>query len=97
MTVGHNSGEAFVVERLRAIVERVERINSEIADLNAGKAEIFKEAKDEGFDTKIMKKVIARRAKDPEALATEAALIETYEAALGTPSATRARTTPGDC
>ena len=97
MTMGHNSGETVTADRLRSFVERVERINTEIAERNEDKAEIFKEAKDEGFDTKIMKKVIARRAKDPEALATEAALIETYEAALGTPSATRARTTPGDC
>lgn len=87
---GHNSGEAVTADRLRSFVERVERINTEIAERNEDKAEIFKEAKGEGFDTKIMKKVIARRAKDPQALATEAALIETYEAALGTSSATRA-------
>ena len=85
MTMGHNSGEAVTADRLRSFVERVERINSEIADLNADKAEIFKEAKDEGFDVPVLKKVIAIRAKDPDQVAEQAALVETYMAALGTP------------
>lgn len=68
MTLGHNSGEAITADRLRSFVERVERVNAEIADLNADKAEIFKEAKDEGFDTKAIGRALAARAKNPAAL-----------------------------
>lgn len=85
MTMGHNSGEPVASDRLRSFVERVERINAEIAERNADKAEIFKEAKDEGFDVPIMKKVIAIRAKDPDQVAEQSALVETYLAALGGP------------
>lgn len=85
MTMGHNSGEAVTADRLRSFVERVERINSEIAERNEDKAEIFKEAKGEGFDVPTMKKVIAIRAKDPDQIAEQTAMVETYLAALGGP------------
>jgi uncharacterized protein (UPF0335 family) len=87
MTVGHNSGEAFAVDKLRSLVDRVERINSEIADLNLDKSEIFKGAKNDGFDPAIVKKVVAIRAKDPEKVAEQDALVATYMAALGGPLA----------
>lgn len=82
---GHNSGEAVTADRLRSFVERVERINAEIAERNEDKAEIFKEAKGEGFDVPTMKKVIAIRAKDPDQVAEQTAMVETYLAALGGP------------
>lgn len=82
---GHNSGGAVTADRLRSFVERVERINTEIADLNADKAEVFKEAKGEGFDVPTLKKVIAIRAKDPNQVAEQTAMVETYLAALGGP------------
>ena len=85
MTMGHNSGEAVTADRLRSFVERVERINSEIAERNEDKAEIFKEAKSDGFDVPTIKKVIAIRAKGPERVAEQTAMVETYLAALGGP------------
>lgn len=81
--MGHNSGEPVAADRLRSFVERVERINSEVADLNADKAEIFKEAKGEGFDVPTLKKVVSIRAKNPDDVAERAALVEAYLAALG--------------
>ena len=41
--------------QLKALIERVERINSEIAEKNEDKAEIFKESKAAGFDNRIIK------------------------------------------
>jgi uncharacterized protein (UPF0335 family) len=68
---------------LISFIERVESINSEIADRNADKSELFKEIKAEGFDSKIVKKIVADRAKDPNKLAEEQALYDAYWSAVG--------------
>jgi uncharacterized protein (UPF0335 family) len=78
-------------DAIKAYVERVERLNEEIKGLNEDKRDIFAEAKGNGFDAKALKIVIQRRAKDPDDLAELQAIVETYEAALGTSVATRAR------
>jgi uncharacterized protein (UPF0335 family) len=46
-------------------------------------SEIYREAKSNGFDTKIIKKIVAMRKKDPNKLAEEQAIMDTYMAALG--------------
>lgn len=71
-----NSGQ------LLAIVERIEAVEREIADLNEGKAEIYKEARGNGFDVKIVRKVIKIRAADPSDRTEEETLIELYLNAL---------------
>lgn len=77
---GHNS---IAVEQLRAIVERIERVNAEIADLKQDSKEILLEAKGNGFDVKAIRKIVAIRSKDPEKLAQEESVVDTYAAALG--------------
>lgn len=78
-------------DQIKSIVERIERVNEDIKALNDDKRDIFAEAKSNGFDTKALKIVIQRRAKDPDELSQLEGIVETYEAALGTESATRAR------
>ena len=78
MEAGHNSNG-----QLKAIVERIERINEEIKGLTDDRGEIFQEAKSNGYDVKTLRKVIAIRKMDPSARAEEEALIETYMNALG--------------
>ena len=81
-------------DHLRAFVERVERIEAEIKELNSDKSDIYHEAKSAGFDDKALKAVIAYRRKDPQAAAEQQMIFETYMAALegvGTEHATRAR------
>lgn len=78
-------------EQLRSFVERIEHIEQEIKASNDDKRDIYAEAKGQGFDVKALKAVIARRRKDPNDLTEFEALVETYEAALGTGNATRAR------
>lgn len=51
-------------DQLKAIVERVERVESEIKDLNADKSDIYKEARSSGFDVKAIKQVVAQRKLD---------------------------------
>lgn len=84
--------------RLKSIVERIERVEADIKDMNTDKSEIYKEARGAGFDVKVMREVIKRRRLDASELDERESLIDTYFAALGTTVATRARTktTPHD-
>lgn len=70
-------------EELRQFIERIEQINSEISDLTEGRKEIFAEAKGRGYDTKIIRKLIAIRKRRADDLAEEEAILEMYKSALG--------------
>ena len=70
-------------DRIRSIVERIEFIEEEIKALNEGKKEIFQEAKGEGFDTKILRKVVRLRKQDKVKRDEEEALIDLYLSAIG--------------
>ena len=67
---------------LRAFIERIERLEAEKQDAADGQKEVYSEAKGRGYDAKIIRKVIARRKRDRQDLAEEAAILEVYEAAL---------------
>lgn len=69
--------------QLRSIVERVERLDEEIAALNGDKKDIFGEAKANGFDVKALKSVLAIRRKDPSERAEHNAIVSLYLATLG--------------
>lgn len=79
-SAGHNSVEAG---RLRAFVERIERLHEERQTIADDIKDVFAEAKGVGYDTKIMKKVIAIRRMDRSKRQEEEALLELYMAALG--------------
>jgi uncharacterized protein (UPF0335 family) len=63
-------------------VERGEHINAERKDLSEQEKELYAEAKGRGYDTKVMKKVIALRARKPDEVAEEEAVMEMYKKAL---------------
>jgi uncharacterized protein (UPF0335 family) len=69
--------------QIKAIVERIEQMEEEKLVIATDISEIYKEAKSNGFDTKIIKKIVAMRKKDPDKLAEEQAIMDTYMAALG--------------
>jgi uncharacterized protein (UPF0335 family) len=48
---------------LQQFVRQIESLNSEIKSLNTDKSEIYKAAKFQGFDVKVLRQVIAERAK----------------------------------
>ncbi|HET7413421.1 MAG TPA: DUF2312 domain-containing protein [Pararhizobium sp.] len=64
--------------RLRSFIERVERLEAEIKDLNGDKSEIYKEARGEGYDVKTMRKVVAARRLDPSEREEADALFDLY-------------------
>ena len=75
-TVGIAGGQ------IRAFVERIEHIESEIAELNEGKKEVFAEAKGEGFDIKILKEIIRLRKQDKEERDEHDTVLDLYMRAM---------------
>lgn len=74
--------EAVAATQLRAIVERIERINSEIDDLNTGKRDVYAEAKANGFEPKIIREVIKLRKMDRDDRQERDAVLSLYLEAL---------------
>lgn len=68
---------------LNSIVERVERLEADKADIAADIKEVYAEAKGNGFDTKIIRKVIRLRKQDTAQRQEEEALLDLYLSALG--------------
>ncbi|MCX8227833.1 MAG: DUF2312 domain-containing protein [Sulfitobacter sp.] len=68
---------------LRQFVERIERLDSEKKDLAEQQKEVMAEAKSRGYDTKVLRKVIALRKRDKDDIAEEEAVMEMYKEALG--------------
>lgn len=65
-------------EQLRQLISQIETLEEEKAATSADIRDKYAEAKAEGFDPKIMKKVIARRKRDKAELEEEDALVTTY-------------------
>lgn len=78
---GHNSG--INASHLKAFVERIERLEEEKASLLTDIKEIYLEAKGNGFDAKVLRKLVAMRARDSEKLKEEHAILDLYCGALG--------------
>jgi uncharacterized protein (UPF0335 family) len=73
--------------RIRSFVERIENLDSEIAELNEGKKEVFAEAKGEGFDVKILKEIIKLRKQDQDERDEHETLLDVYMRAMETAAA----------
>ena len=71
--------------KLTSIVERVERINEDAAILKQDLKEVFAEAKADGYDLKVLKRLIKLRAADPAEAEELAAILELYAAEIGQP------------
>ncbi len=70
-------------QRLKAFIERIERLEEEKAGLAEDIKDIYAESKGVGFDTKIMRKVIRLRKMDLEKRREEEELLELYKSAIG--------------
>lgn len=74
---------SFAHGQLRTIVERIERLEEEKKTIAGDIKEVYAEAKSNGFDTKVLRKVISLRRKDVAERQEEEAMIDVYLAALG--------------
>ena len=70
-------------DELRQFIERIERLDAEKKDLAEQQKEVMAEAKGRGYDTKVIRKVIALRKRDQNDIAEEEAVLEMYKEALG--------------
>lgn len=70
-------------QELRQFIERFERLDAEKKDIADAQKEVMAEAKGRGYDTKVLRKVIAIRKRDANDLAEEEAVLDMYKAALG--------------
>ncbi|MGR3637071.1 MAG: DUF2312 domain-containing protein [Shimia sp.] len=68
---------------LRQFVERYERLEMEKKDIADQQKEVMAEAKSRGYDTKVLRKVVALRKRDKDDIAEEEAVLEMYKEALG--------------
>ena len=78
MNTGHNSNS-----QLRSIIERIEAIETQRAELAADVKEIYQESKSAGFDTKAIRAIIRGRKQDPDERKAHEATVQMYLEALG--------------
>lgn len=69
-------------QRLRQFIERIERLEEDKAALSADVREIMAEAKNQGFDPKIMRQILKIRKMDENERDEQESLLDTYLAAL---------------
>jgi len=69
--------------KLKSLIERIERLEEDRKAVGADLKEVYAEAKGEGFDTKIIRKVVRLRKADTAKRQEEEALIELYITAIG--------------
>jgi uncharacterized protein (UPF0335 family) len=70
-------------DMLKSIVERITRLEEEKKTIGDDIKEIYAEAKGNGYDTKILRKAVARSLRDRNEVREEDAILELYEQALG--------------
>lgn len=70
-------------DELRQFIERFERLEAEKKDIAEQQKEVMSEAKGRGYDTKVMRKLINLRKRDPDDISEEEAVLDLYKEALG--------------
>ena len=68
---------------LKQFIEQYEHLESEKKDITEQQKEVMAEAKGRGYDTKVMRKIIALRKRKPDEISEEEAILDMYKAALG--------------
>lgn len=68
--------------RIRSFVERIENLDTELAELNEQKKEVFAEAKAEGLDVKILREIIKLRKQDKDERDEHETLLDLYMCAM---------------
>ncbi len=72
-------------DRLRSLVERVERLEEERKGLSSDIKDIFTEAKSAGFDVKVLRALLRLRKQEPADVEEQETLLDVYRRALGMP------------
>lgn len=86
--VGHNSGDVLnstAQGQLKSVIERVQRLEVEKTEIAEQIKEVYVEAKGNGFDVKILRKVIRLLRTDRAKRQEEDAILDLYMSAVGEP------------
>ena len=78
--IGHN---ITADDRLRLLIERVERLEGEKKDLGTDIQAVYAEAKATGYDVKILREIVKIRRMKPDDRREHYAVLNTYACALG--------------
>jgi uncharacterized protein (UPF0335 family) len=70
-------------DRLRSIVERIERLEEERKALGSDIKDIYSEAKSAGFDIKVLRQLIRIRTQEPAEIEEQETLLDVYRRAIG--------------
>lgn len=83
-TLGRNPrNTGIAAERLRSLVERIERLEEERKALSGDIKDIYAEAKSAGYDTKVLRQLIRIRKQEPADVEEQETLLDVYRRALG--------------
>jgi len=75
--------ESVAADQLKAFIERIERLEEEKQGIAGDIKDVFAEAKGNGFDVKVMRKILSLRKRDYAERQEEEAILELYMQALG--------------
>ena len=81
-------------QQLLSIVERIENRHEAKREIEEDTREIYAEAKANGYDTKAIRELIKRRAKDPSERTEFEAIVDLYEQEIANASRAPARRAP---
>ncbi|HLG79750.1 MAG TPA: DUF2312 domain-containing protein [Bradyrhizobium sp.] len=73
----------FAKDQLKAIIERIERLEEEKKAISDDIRDVYAEAKGNGYDVKALRTIIRMRKEDPNERAEQETILETYLQALG--------------
>jgi uncharacterized protein (UPF0335 family) len=88
-SIGHNSEASevpatkFAKEQLKAIIERIERLEEEKKTISEDVRDVYVEAKGNGFDVKALRTIVRMRKMDANDREQQETILETYMQALG--------------
>jgi uncharacterized protein (UPF0335 family) len=74
---------SIAADRLRAFIERIERLEEDRAALNSDLKEVMSEAKGAGFDIKTIRQIVLLRKLEPTERIEQEQLLEIYRSAVG--------------
>lgn len=77
------AGGPIAAERLRSLVDRIEHLESDKKAICEDIRDIYTVAKSEGFDPKVIRRLVSERKMDPGDFEEQEMLIDTYRRALG--------------
>lgn len=87
-TIGHNSeadtsAHKFAKDQLRSIIERIEHLETEKAELASDIRDVYIEAKGNSFDVKAIRTIVRMRKQDANERQEQETILETYMQAMG--------------